>query len=172
MYAISIRNNVLHDLTLIRVNMPHDHMFHICALRNIYIAAVYQHMHTIKYAYLKIIFTYIFRSFLLPPSAFLSKNAVKTNQLPKLLNTAISQYPKLLNTAISQYPKLLNTAISQYPKLLNTAISQYPKLLNIAISQYPKLLNTAVSQYPKLHNTAISQYPKLSLCTADIHRNI
>ena len=117
MHTVSVRNNALHDLTLYRMNIPHEHMFHICALRNIYIAVVYRHVHTIKYAYRKIIFTYIFRSLLLRSSGFLCKNAGKTNQQPTLHNTAITQYPTLHSTAISQYPTLHNTAISQYPKL-------------------------------------------------------
>ena len=96
MQTISIRNNELNYLTLFRMNIPHEHnMFHICALRNMYIAVMYQHMHNIKYAYRRI-FTYIFRSLLLPPSSgFLCKNADTTNHLPTLHNTAISQHPKL-----------------------------------------------------------------------------
>ena len=117
MHTVSVCSNALHDLTLNRMNIPLEHMFHICALRNIYIAVVYRHVHTIKYAYRKIIFTYIFRSLLLRSSGFLCKNAGKTNQQPTLHNTAITQYPTLHSTAISQYPTLHNTAISQYPKL-------------------------------------------------------
>jgi hypothetical protein len=45
------------------MNILHEHnVFHICALRNIYIVVVYQHTHTMKYPYRKIIFTYIFLS--------------------------------------------------------------------------------------------------------------
>jgi len=116
-------------MTLNRMNISHEqNMFHICALGNIYIAVFYQHKHTIKYAYHKIIFTYIFQSFLLPSSGSLCKNVGKTNKLPTLHNTAISQYPTLHNTALCQYPTLHNTALSQYPTLHNTAISKYPKL--------------------------------------------
>jgi hypothetical protein len=101
MHTASVRNNALHDLTLNRMNIPPEHsMFHICALRTIYIAVVYQHKHSIKYAYRKIIFDYIFRSLLLPSSGFLCKNVGKTNKLLELHNTAISQYPNpFLSTA-------------------------------------------------------------------------
>ena len=95
--TISVRHNALHYLALIIMNIRHEHnMFHVCALSNIYIV-VYQHTHAIKYAYRKIVFSYIFRSFLLPSSGFLCKNAGKT-----LHNTAISQYLNIPNSPCAQ----------------------------------------------------------------------